>query len=165
MGFPGGSDNKESACNAGDVGWIPGLGRSPGEWTGNSLQYSCLENPMDRGVWWASVHWIAKRHDWASNTHTELFIAIFIYIYVCMYACTCVLVYVCGCEHMCVYTKNKPLRKLERWSSSSVTLSWVPASYWQHFFPKLGKIKSSRLPSPAGDHSTASPPRKATGVK
>ena len=60
MGFPGGSDDKESACNAGDVGWIPGLGRSPGEWTGNSLQYSCLENPMDRGVWQATVHRIAK---------------------------------------------------------------------------------------------------------
>ena len=51
-----GSDSKESACNAGDVGSIPGSGRSPGEGNGNPLQYSCLENAMDRGVWWAIVH-------------------------------------------------------------------------------------------------------------
>ena len=51
MGFPGGSDCKESACNAGDLGSVPGLGRSPGEGIGNPLQYSCLENPMDREDW------------------------------------------------------------------------------------------------------------------
>ena len=54
LGFPCGSDSKESACNMGDPGLIPGLGRSPGEGNGNPLQYSCLENPMDRGVWWAT---------------------------------------------------------------------------------------------------------------
>ena len=54
--FPGGSDGKESACNAGDLDLIPGLGQSPGEGHGNSFQYSCLENPMDRGAWWATVH-------------------------------------------------------------------------------------------------------------
>ena len=51
QGFPGGSDGKTSACNAGDLGSIPGLGRSPGEGNGNPLQYSCLESPMDRGAW------------------------------------------------------------------------------------------------------------------
>ena len=50
MGFPGGSDGKESAWNAGDLNSIPGLGRSPGEGNGNPFQYSCLENPMDRGA-------------------------------------------------------------------------------------------------------------------
>ena len=50
-GFPGGSDSKESACNVGDPGLIPGLGRSPGEENGCPLQYSCLENSMDRGAW------------------------------------------------------------------------------------------------------------------
>ena len=60
MGFPGGSDGKESASNAGDLGSIPGSGRSPGEGNGNPLQYSCLENPMDRGAWWAIVHGVAK---------------------------------------------------------------------------------------------------------
>ena len=49
MGFPGGSEDEASACNVGDPGLIPGLGRSPGEGNRNSLQYSCLENPMDRG--------------------------------------------------------------------------------------------------------------------
>ena len=61
MGFPGGSDGKESACNTGNLNSIPGSGRSPGEGTGNPLQYSCLENSMDRGAWWAIVHGVPKR--------------------------------------------------------------------------------------------------------
>ena len=60
MGFPGGSDGKVSAHNAGDPGSIPGLGRSPGEGNGHPFQYSCLENPMDRGAWQATVHGVAK---------------------------------------------------------------------------------------------------------
>ena len=79
-GFPGGSDGKvsvcnagdlggwgavrlsgkESACSAGDAGSIPGSGRSPGEGNGNPLQYSCLENPMDKEAWWAAVHGVTK---------------------------------------------------------------------------------------------------------
>ena len=55
LGFPGGSDSKESTCNAGDPGSIPGLGRSPGEGHGNLLHYACLENPRDKGAWWAIV--------------------------------------------------------------------------------------------------------------
>ena len=51
---------KKSACNAGDLGSIPGLGRSPGEGNGNPLQYSSLENPMDRRAWWATVHGVAE---------------------------------------------------------------------------------------------------------
>ena len=60
MGFPGGSDGKESACNAGNPGLIPGSGRSPGGGNGNPLHYSCLENPMDREAWWATIHGIAQ---------------------------------------------------------------------------------------------------------
>ena len=60
MGFPSSIDSKASACNIGDLGSIPGLGRSPGEGNGNPLQYSCLENPIDRGAWWATVHGITK---------------------------------------------------------------------------------------------------------
>ena len=56
MLFPGGSDGKESACNAGDLGLIPGLGKSPGEGNGNPRQYSGLENSMDGGTWQATVH-------------------------------------------------------------------------------------------------------------
>ena len=59
-GFPGGSDGKESACDAGDPGSIPGSGRSPGEANGNPLQYSCLEDSMDRGAWRATVHGVTK---------------------------------------------------------------------------------------------------------
>ena len=59
-GNPGGSEVKASACNAGDLGSIPGSGRSPGEINGNPLQYSCLENPMDGGAWWTTVHGVIK---------------------------------------------------------------------------------------------------------
>ena len=62
LGFPGGSDGEESACNAGDLSSIPGLGRSPGEGNGNPLQYSCLENSTDRGTYWASL-WGCKGLD------------------------------------------------------------------------------------------------------
>ena len=60
MGFPGGLDSKEPACDSGDVGSIPGSGRSPGEGNGNPLQYSCLENSMNRGAWQAIVHGVSK---------------------------------------------------------------------------------------------------------
>ena len=66
-GFPGGSEVKASACNAGDLGSILGSGRSPGEGNGNPLQYSCLENPMDGGAWWATVHGVAKSRTRLSN--------------------------------------------------------------------------------------------------
>ena len=60
MGFPGDSDGKETACIAGDLGSTSGSGRSLGEGNGNPLQYSCLENSMDRGAWWATVQGIAQ---------------------------------------------------------------------------------------------------------
>ena len=60
MDFPGGSDGKTSAYNVGDLASIPGLERSPGEGNGSPIQYSCLENPMDGGAWWAIVHGVAK---------------------------------------------------------------------------------------------------------
>ena len=60
VGFLGGSDGKESACNTGEASSIPGWGRSPGGGNGTPLQYSCQENPMNRGAWWATAHGIAK---------------------------------------------------------------------------------------------------------
>ena len=60
LGLPGGSNSKEPTCNAGDLGSIPGLGRSSGEGNGNPLWYSCPENSMDRGAWWATVFGVAK---------------------------------------------------------------------------------------------------------
>ena len=71
-GFPGGSDSTESACNAGDPGLIPGLWRSSGEGNGNPFQYSCLENSMDRGAWWATVHGVSKSQIWLRNFHFQL---------------------------------------------------------------------------------------------
>ena len=66
-GFPGGSDSKESACSAGDLGLIRGLGRSPGEGNGYPLQNSCLENSMDRWSWQAIVHGVAKSQTWLGD--------------------------------------------------------------------------------------------------
>ena len=71
MGFPGGSDSKESACSAGDLGSIPGLGRSSGEGNGNTLQYSCLERPTDRGAWRAAVRAVIKSWTRLSDSHTQ----------------------------------------------------------------------------------------------
>ena len=70
MGFPGGSEVKASASNVGDLRSIPGSGRSPGE--GNPLQYSCLENPMDRGAWWATDHRVAKSQTQLSDFSLSL---------------------------------------------------------------------------------------------
>ena len=71
-GLPYSSDGKESACNAGDLGSIPGSGRSPVEGNGNPLRYSCLENPMDRESWWATVHGVTKSQTGLSDTHRYL---------------------------------------------------------------------------------------------
>ena len=73
LGFPGGSDGKvcKSACRAGDLGLIPGSGRSTEEGNGNPLQFSCLENSMDRGAWGAEIHGVERvRHDSATITHS-----------------------------------------------------------------------------------------------
>ena len=65
--FPPGSDRKESVCDAGDLGLIPGSGRSSGEGNGNLFQYSFLENSMDREAWWATVHRVTKSRTWLSG--------------------------------------------------------------------------------------------------
>ena len=76
MGFPGGSDGKESACNVGNQSSIPGSGISPGEEYGKPLHYSCLENSMDRGTWWATVPEVAKSQTGLS-THTYSIICVY----------------------------------------------------------------------------------------
>ena len=65
--FPGGSDAKESACNGGALGLIPGSGKFPGEGNGNPLQYSCLKNSMDKGAWWATV--LGVTEGWIQLSH------------------------------------------------------------------------------------------------
>ena len=67
LGFPVGSHSKESACNAGDMGLIPGSGRSPGEGNDCPLEYCCLDNSKDRGAWQATVHGVTKSQTWLSN--------------------------------------------------------------------------------------------------
>ena len=74
---PAGSNSKESACSAGDLGSIPGLGRSPGEGNDNPLKYSCLENSMDRGAWWATVHGVTKSQTRMRSSFTFCTISIF----------------------------------------------------------------------------------------
>ena len=71
-GFPGGLEGKESACNAGDLSSIPGLGRFPGEGNGYSLQFSCLENPMDRGTLWGTVHVVTRSQIQLNDLHFTL---------------------------------------------------------------------------------------------
>ena len=70
MVFSGGSVGKDSACNVGDLGSVPESGRSPGEGNGNPLQYLCLENPMDRGPWWPTVHGVTKSWTEQTDSHT-----------------------------------------------------------------------------------------------
>ena len=70
--FPGGSDGKEFACSTGDLGLIPGLGRSPREGNGNPLQYSSLENSMVRGAWQATVHGVSKESDTTEQLSTHI---------------------------------------------------------------------------------------------
>ena len=75
--FPGGLVVKNLPANAGDVGSIPGWGRSPGEGNGNLLQYSCLENSMDRGAWQVTVHGVAKSWTWLNNKNNNTFLRVF----------------------------------------------------------------------------------------
>ena len=79
LGFPGGSVGKESACNMEDMGLAPRLGRSPGGGHGNPLQYSCLENPVDSGGWWAAVLGLQRvGHDWMTKHSTQLSSSLFL---------------------------------------------------------------------------------------
>ena len=76
LSFPGGSAGKESACNVGDLGSIPGLGRSSEEGNDYSLQYSCLESSMDRGAWQATVHGVTKSQTQLSNFHFSVLLGL-----------------------------------------------------------------------------------------
>ena len=86
-GFPGGSAGKESACDAGDLRSIPGSGRSPGEGNSYPLQYSCLENSMDRGAWRATVPGVTKKETQLSDFHFPLFIQRLLFISKLKFTC------------------------------------------------------------------------------
>ena len=90
----GGSVGKNLPDNEKDAGLIPGSERSPGEGNGNPLQYSCLENSMDRGAWWTTVHEVAKL-----DTTKQL--STYIHIRICVYTCVCADLCVCMTESLC----------------------------------------------------------------
>ena len=116
MGFPGGSDGKESACNAGDLSSIPGLGRSPEEGNGNPLQYSCLENSMDRGAW-QSMGLQRVGPNWVTNTFT-------LELYVCPYRWTVL---------------ASSLQEPSRGTSEEPGSLWPPQMHLRVFWVKLPK--------------------------
>ena len=115
MGFPGDSEVKASACNVGDLGSIPGSGRSPGEGNGNPLQYSCPKNPMDRGAWWATVQGVAK-----SRTRLSDFISL--YFRICGFQiyfriCSFVFFQIKSSYAKTIYSHNSPFPIATYWVS------------------------------------------------
>ena len=106
MGSPGSTVVKNQSANAGgarDVGLMPGSGRSPGEGNGNPLQYSCLENSMDRGAWWVTVHGVAKSNTSLkslSTMHTQ------IYVYTFMHTHTCIFMHAHMHTHVCIHMQS-----------------------------------------------------------
>ena len=115
-GLPGCSVVKNLPANAGDVGLIPGSGRSSGAGNGNSLQNSCMKKPMDRGAWKATVHGVAQSWTWLSDwlsIHTvvlnylsfliEIYIYICVYVYICTYSLNCMCVCIVVCIYVCIH--------------------------------------------------------------
>ena len=147
--FPGGVSGKESTSNAGnvrDMNSIPGLGRFPGEGHGNPLQYSCLENPLDRGAWWATVHRIAKSWTWPKwlSTHAQMdrFSSV---------AQSCVTLWPCGLQHTrppCpspspgACSNSRPSRQ---WCHPAISSSVVPFSSCPQSLPASGSFPMSQL--------------------
>ena len=131
-GFPSGSDGKKSACNMGDPGLIPGLGRSPGEENDYQLYYSCLENPMDSGDWWATVHGVAKSRTQLSDKHFH-FLALNLNLSMMAHACE---------SHWCHHTS----KNLENHIPHNVALAehQCPVAYPHNGAP-LGLLKGMQL--------------------
>ena len=115
-GFPGGSVVKNPPANAKHPGLIPGLGRSPGEENGNPLQYSCLEYPMDREVWWATVHEVSKNQTRLKRLNRHTYICVCIYMYMYVYTYTCIY------THIYISTQYRYILSLFNWSWQKVLL-------------------------------------------
>ena len=123
MDFPGGSDGKASAYNVEDLGSIPVLGRSSREGNDNPLQYSCLENPMNRGTWYATVHGVAKSWTWLRD-FTFTFIGAWVYFwafYLVPLVYVSVFVPIPYCLDDCSFVVYSDVRKVD--SSSSILIS------------------------------------------
>ena len=123
LGFPGGSDGEESTRSAGDPVSIPGLGRSPGEGNGNPLQYSCLENPMDRGVWQATVHGVTE-------SDTTEWLSLSLQIFYCKHRPVFRLLWRRGLRWRGWFLS---LGKQQLWKNSHEKQSWIKI-FWQGLY-------------------------------
>ena len=145
LGFPVGSDSKESSCSVEDLGLMPWLGRSPGKGNSYPLQSSCLENSMDRGAWWATVHRVTKSQTWLSDFH-------FPFHYTCTYAYICFNHWVTGEAHMCVCMCVCIYIYIYIYMFSSVAQSYLTL--------QLHELQHARLPCPSptpGAYSNSHP--------
>ena len=146
QGFPGSSDCKESACNTRDLGLIPGSGRCPGEGNGNPLQYSCLENSMDRGAWWTIVHGVTKSLTQLSNfrfTHIQFSVLVFAFWQIhSSYPCTWYII----CNVNYFYQKNGSMKVKRHWSSKLSNLSCGPDNCTSRIFFKLLPFLKPQFP-------------------
>ena len=125
MGFPGGSVVKEYACNAGDagdIGLIPGSETSPGEGHGNPFQYSCLENPMDRGAWWTAVHRVIESE--VTEHACTSFVCGFVYFYGFIYFYMGSYIYI-GCIYWYCHIWNKNWGTLKIFGGTSLAVQWL----------------------------------------
>ena len=142
LGFPSGSVGKISACNARDVGLIPGSGRSTGGGHGNPLQCSCLENPMDRGAWQATVHRVAK--SWTGlkcqTRHTRVFLFFTVIINVCLFYIFQLIRYIVKTSFSLVQSLSRVRLFVTPWiaarqTSLSITNSWSSLRFtWFPFY-------------------------------
>ena len=148
--FPGGSDSKESACNAGDLGSIPGSGRSPGKRNGNPLQYSCLENSMDKGASWAAVYAKSQNNRVTNNfTFTHFHLCNYLYENRSWVASPCYSLGESWAKTVTRYTKFLPTCSLDsvlfiaptKLKSSLLLLSFAPTLY-----PKATMLKFALRP-------------------
>ena len=134
------ADSKESACNAGYPGSIPGLRRFLGKGNGYPFQYSCLENSMDRGAWWAAVHGITKSQTGVSDLTLSHFHHRISLIFVCVCVCLCVCVCVCVCvlSHIQLFTTlldcSPPGFSVHRIFQARI-LEWVAIFSSRGYFP------------------------------
>ena len=141
-GFPSGSEVKASACNVGDLGLIPGLGRSPGEGNGNPLQYFCLENPTEGGAWWATVCGVAKSRTWLNGLKVKSdFTFTFTFLGLIMMVSRCLFLYSAFLKQCISLARGEDADILSNMiqicldvTGSLVLGSQIPWSRIQHFY-------------------------------
>ena len=134
--IPGGSDRKESACNVGGLGFIPGSGGAPGEGNSCPLQYSCLENPMDRGAWWAIVHGVAELNMTEQQTLTHTLSHTHTHTHTHTHRVNCI--WICICCEPALLSLCRQTHRPGGGPVSSVWEKWHPRSRGHLQGPGLG---------------------------